>query len=87
MAEKSGRCDLRVNEYTASLVQALFRRRRHQPRRPPPAKIRPGRPAPATGPGTADGSDMVTVIRSSVAVAKITLVDPTRLANVNWRIT
>src|SRR5215469_17078029 len=39
-------------EYTASLVQAIFRRRRHQPRRPPPAKIRPGRPAPAMGPGT-----------------------------------
>src|SRR6516162_1069880 len=32
--------------------QAIFFRRRHQPRRPPPAKIRPGRPAPAIGPGT-----------------------------------
>src|SRR5580704_11053664 len=31
--------------------QAIFRRRRHQPRRPPHAAIRPGRPAPATGPG------------------------------------
>src|SRR5262249_45411690 len=30
-------------------------RRRHQPRRPPPAKIRPGRPAPAMGPGTGAG--------------------------------
>jgi hypothetical protein len=27
-----------------------FCRRRHQPRRPPPAKIRPGSPAPAMGP-------------------------------------
>jgi hypothetical protein len=27
-------------------------RRRHQPSRPPPAKIRPGSPAPAMGPGT-----------------------------------
>jgi hypothetical protein len=27
-------------------------RRRHQPRRPPQAKIRPGNPAPAIGPGT-----------------------------------
>src|SRR5215831_17757389 len=35
-------------------VQAIFRRRRHQPSRPPPAKIRPGRPAPAMGPGTAE---------------------------------
>jgi len=33
-------------------AQALFCRRRHQPRRPPTAKIRPGRPAPAMGPGT-----------------------------------
>jgi hypothetical protein len=32
--------------------QATFFRRRHQPRRPPLAKIRPGRPAPAMGPGT-----------------------------------
>ena len=41
-----GLCGLRV--------QAIFRRRRHQPRRPPLAKIRPGRPAPAMGPGTAN---------------------------------
>jgi len=35
-------------------AQALFRRRRrHQPRRPTLAKISPGRPAPAMGPGTA----------------------------------
>src|SRR5437899_6133826 len=31
----------------------IFCRRRHQPRRPPLAKINPGRPAPAIGPGTA----------------------------------
>src|SRR5262249_31538986 len=31
-------------------------RRRHQPRRPPHAAIRPGRPAPAMGPGTATGT-------------------------------
>jgi len=37
------------------LLQAYWCRRRHQPRRPPLAKIRPGRPAPAMGPGTADG--------------------------------
>jgi len=34
-------------------AQAIFCRRRHQPRRPPLAKIRPGRPAPAIGPGNA----------------------------------
>jgi hypothetical protein len=75
MAQKSGRCDLRVYEYTASRthksrlfgnrwlpqttradcapdIQAIFRRRRHQPRRPTLAKIRPGSPAPVMGPGT-----------------------------------
>jgi hypothetical protein len=30
-------------------AQAVFRRRRHQPRRSPLAKIRPRRPAPTTG--------------------------------------
>jgi len=34
-------------------VHAVLCRRRHQPRRPAPATIRPGRPAPAMGPGTA----------------------------------
>src|SRR5262249_47444956 len=33
-------------------AQAIFCRRLHQPRRPPLAKIRPGRPAPATEPET-----------------------------------
>jgi hypothetical protein len=33
-------------------VQAIFFRRLHQPSRPPLAKISPGRPAPAMGPGT-----------------------------------
>jgi hypothetical protein len=30
-------------------AQALFCRRRHQPSRPPPAKIKPGSPATAMG--------------------------------------
>jgi len=34
-------------------VQAIFCRRRHQPRRPPPAKIRPGKPTPTMGPQVA----------------------------------
>src|ERR1700726_749439 len=34
------------------MAQAVLCRRRHQPRRPAPAKIRPGKPAPAMGPGT-----------------------------------
>jgi hypothetical protein len=34
-------------------AQAIFFRRRHQARRPPPANMRPGSPAPAMGPGTA----------------------------------
>src|SRR5262249_9045215 len=36
-------------------IQALFCRRRRQPRRPPIAKIKPGNPAPAMGPGTGRG--------------------------------
>src|SRR5256885_17024285 len=40
-------------------AQAAFVRRRHQPRRPPLAKIRPGRPAPAMGAGTGGGSNRV----------------------------
>src|SRR5262249_46361422 len=34
-------------------------RRRHQPRRPPLAKTKPGSPAPAMGPGTADAGVIV----------------------------
>src|ERR1700704_5288710 len=37
---------------------SAFRFRRHKPSRPPPAMIRPGRPAPAMGPGTALDSEM-----------------------------
>jgi hypothetical protein len=48
-------------------AQAIFCRRRHQPRRPPLAKIRPGRPAPAIGPGTG-GSVTVTVVTKSVDI-------------------
>jgi hypothetical protein len=40
-----------TNDYALPDVQAIFFRR-HQPRRPPLANIRPGRPAPAMGPGT-----------------------------------
>ena len=36
-------------------AQAVRRRRRAKARRPPQAKIRPGRPAPTMGPGTAAG--------------------------------
>ena len=37
----------------AAAAQAIFCRRRHQPSRPPLARIRPGTPAPTMGPGTA----------------------------------
>src|SRR5262249_1981527 len=36
-----------------SRAHAVFSRRRHQPRRPAPAKIRPGKPAPIFEKGTA----------------------------------
>ena len=44
-------------------AQAIFCRRRHQPRRP--AKISPGRPASAMGPGTGDAT------RSEVLKAQV----------------
>src|SRR5262245_20150033 len=44
-----------ANDVCTSDAQAIFCRRRHQPRRPTPAKIKPGRPAPAMGPGTTAG--------------------------------
>jgi len=40
------------DQLTNNSVQAICRRRRANARRTPPAKIRPGRPAPAMGPGT-----------------------------------
>jgi len=40
----------------AVITQAIFFRRRHQPRRPPLAKIKPGRPVPTMGAGTAAGA-------------------------------
>ena len=67
LSREKRRCDLRVNEYAhfgvaevaakevyglRANVQAIFFRRLHQPSRPPLAKISPGRPAPAMGPGT-----------------------------------
>jgi hypothetical protein len=42
----------------ASDAQATFFRRRHQPSTPPLAKIRPGSPEPAMGPGTAEGESV-----------------------------
>ena len=53
MPEPGARLFRRPNAWSS--VQAIFFFRRHQPRRPPLAKIRPGRPAPAMGPGTAAG--------------------------------
>ena len=43
------------NRWLCFDAQAVFCRRRHQPRRPPLARIRPGRPAPAMGPGELGG--------------------------------
>src|SRR5262249_1634225 len=39
----------------ASARRSVFFRRRHQARKPPQAKIRPGSPAPAIGPGKTGG--------------------------------
>src|SRR5262249_16079682 len=57
---REGQCDTQrpADQAITSIgldVQAIFRRRRHQPSRPPLAKSSPGTPAPAMGPGTAAG--------------------------------
>src|SRR5262245_356349 len=57
----------------AQNVQAISRRRRANARSTPQAKIRPGRPAPATGPGTALVAWMV---RPLPAGAKNWLISP-----------
>src|SRR5258708_4962547 len=44
-----------ANDVCGLRVQPVFCRRCHHARRPPLAKIRPGRPAPTTGPGTTLG--------------------------------
>src|SRR5262249_59386883 len=51
-------CCNRRTALAGEMVQAIFRRR-HQPRTPPLAKIRPGSPAPATGPGVGTGGSAV----------------------------
>ena len=52
-AEPNQRPATSIRSISGRDVQAVFSRRRHQPRRPPLAKISPGSPAPTTGPGTA----------------------------------
>ena len=42
-----------VSDAISALHASAARLRRHQPRRPPHAAIKPGKPAPTTGPGTA----------------------------------
>jgi hypothetical protein len=65
-----------------AVAQAIFFRRRHQPSNPPLAKIRPGRPAPAMGPGTAKGTFSVisVILRSNTSLLNITLLTLAQLA-------
>jgi hypothetical protein len=48
-------------------AQAIFFRRRHQPRRPPLAKIRPGRPGSDDGAGNGSVRDSVVETESFVS--------------------
>src|SRR5262249_45290926 len=63
---KANQCDTqRRGSQSGSLIsgrdaQAIFCRRRHQPRRPPPAKIRPVSPAPTTVVAQTVGDLMIT---------------------------
>ena len=60
-------------------VQAIFCRRRHQLSRPPPAKIRPGSPAPTMGPGTLTPvSEKVALNVGPVVGSGPTMSEPTR---------
>jgi hypothetical protein len=63
-------------------IQALFCRRRHQARRPPLAKIRPGRPAPTIGPGTGQGPSEQTVTSKPNAAKVIRPLSPTRTPSI-----
>ena len=54
----------RSSTIVSGKCQTFLCRRRHQQRRPPLAKIRPGRPAPAMGPGTAAEVPKYLFIRS-----------------------
>jgi len=47
-------------------VQAIFFRRRHHPRSPPPAKIRPGSPAPHDGTGDSHAGERKTRVKWSL---------------------
>ena len=55
-------------------TQAIFCRRRHQPRRPPLAKMRPGSPAPTMGPGTETPGMEVSGLVPKKNVAAVTVV-------------
>ena len=60
-------------------AQAVFCRRRHQPRRPPLAKIRPGSPAPTMGAGTlTPSSEKAALNVGPVAGVGPTMSEPTR---------
>jgi hypothetical protein len=56
-------------------AQAIFCRRRHQPSRPPPAKIRPGRPAPAMGSGRSHAAATRARHASNIATVWIASLD------------
>ena len=57
-------------------AQAVFCRRRHQPSRPPPAKIRPGSPAPTMGPGTVTPLSVKAALNWSLGGANDVGADP-----------
>src|SRR5207253_2475351 len=60
-------------------AQAAFCRRRHQPRSPPLAKMRPGRPAPAMGPGTGAAAVPITWFPTSPTPVKLLELDPNHI--------
>src|SRR5262249_31748972 len=63
-------------------AQATFCHRRHQPSRPPHAKIKPGRPAPTVGAGTLAG--LTTTDRLSMSSVPIAPPLPKELNELFW---
>jgi hypothetical protein len=78
-AEPNQRLTTSIRSISGRDAQAIFRRRRHQPRRPQPAKIRPGSPAPAMGAGTlTPSSEKAALNVGPVAGSGPTMSEPTR---------
>ena len=72
--------DRRIEPSTGATQATICFRRRIQPRRPPHTRIRPGMPAPTTGPGTDSVSPKKIVLLVPSAIPR----KPDRTVSGNW---